>query len=270
MQGNQISNTSIYSEQIHICLPRQGITIVIPHTLGNTQKKLFVPGGHRSKSAGGNLVNPISILLPQSGAICGSKVEAKRWRESRQSEGQSETIEPKNLIFFREGKKVIFFVQRICGEKLRFVTSTVFLLLFHTLAPQAPHLAHAFVMSLPIYPYLHMHSPQCTYHVLSCFADVFPALHHLRQDTEASLTEAVLLLVCSGDWNKFPSTPPRFPYYNFVCSYVLLFILCSLCRQVKTTPFFAVPAALHQPPLCRGPTPPNLSPSFLTMVFFRS
>jgi hypothetical protein len=33
--------------------------------------------------------------------------------------------------------------------------------------------------------------------------------------------------------------------------------LCSLCRQVKTTPFFAVPAARHQPPLCRGPTPPQ-------------
>ena len=82
------------------CLPWQGITIVIPHTLGNTPKKLFLPGGHSSKSAGGNLVNPLSVLLPQSGAICGSKVEAKRSRESLQSQGQSQTIIPKPLFCF--------------------------------------------------------------------------------------------------------------------------------------------------------------------------
>ncbi len=79
------------------CLPWQGITIVIPHTLGNTQKKLFVPDGHSSQLAGGNLINPISVLLPESGAICGSKVEAKRLMERCESEGQSEIIEPKNF-----------------------------------------------------------------------------------------------------------------------------------------------------------------------------
>ena len=71
------------------------------HTLGNTPKKLFLPGGHSSKSAGGNLLNPLSVLLPQSGAICGSKVEAKRLRESLQSQGQSQTIDRTiKFVFF--------------------------------------------------------------------------------------------------------------------------------------------------------------------------
>ncbi len=47
------------------CLPWQGITIVIPHTLGNTPKKLFLPGGHSSKSAGGNAPGkPLIRLAP--------------------------------------------------------------------------------------------------------------------------------------------------------------------------------------------------------------
>ena len=75
-----------------------GFVVVYPGWQGNTPKKLFLPGGHSSKSAGGNLVNPLSVLLPQSGAICGSKVEAKRLRESLQSQGQSQTIAPKNLF----------------------------------------------------------------------------------------------------------------------------------------------------------------------------
>ena len=92
-------------------------------------------------------------------------------------------------------------------------------------------------MSLPTYPYLHMHTPLCTYHVLSCVADVFPALHHLRQDTEASLTEAVLLLVCSGDWNRLPSNPLAF---LTTTSFVLISFssCCVLCAgRSKRPPF---------------------------------
>ena len=97
-----IINNNQWDIEFPICLPWQGITIVIPHTLGNTPKKLFLPGGHSSKSAGGNLVNPLSVLLPQSGAICGSKVEAKRLRESLQSQpGSKSDHRTKKFFFFQ-------------------------------------------------------------------------------------------------------------------------------------------------------------------------